>query len=325
MPQKVEFIVSPHNAKKRLDLFLSQHDLFPSRSYVKRLIDSKLILVNSLFPKAGLLLKEGDFIEVSLPELSKNEVKAEPLPLEILHEDPSIIVVNKPAGMVVHPAAGNYSGTLVNGLLFHCGVLSEIGSPFRPGIVHRLDKNTSGVLVVAKNNKAYQSLVRQFKSHTTTRRYTALACGTINEEKGTIASMIGRHPVDRKKMSIRTRRGKEAITHWKVLKRFGNIILLELVLQTGRTHQIRVHLASIHHPVLGDTVYGSRKIWTGFQVRTGFQDNFLKGKLVKLKRQALHASVLGFYHPDTQGYMEFFSPLPEDMKEMLDFLEEYKC
>ncbi|MFH1624556.1 MAG: RluA family pseudouridine synthase, partial [Pseudomonadota bacterium] len=240
MDQQFEFIVPEGDSKKRLDIFLSQQELPVSRSRIRRLIDTQLILVNNIFPKASFRVRKGDLIKVSIPEPIPSGPSPENIPLDIIYEDSFVIVVNKPAGLVVHPASGNYSGTLVNALLYYTRDLSGIGGVIRPGIVHRLDKNTSGVLVVAKNDVAHQSLVSQFSEHSIIRNYIALVYGTFRKEEGTVVSLIGRHPVDRKKMSTKARRGKEAVTHWRLVEQFDEIALLEISLETGRTHQIRV-------------------------------------------------------------------------------------
>ncbi|MCD6353420.1 MAG: RluA family pseudouridine synthase, partial [Proteobacteria bacterium] len=234
----------------------------------------------------------------------------------VLFEDEAIIIINKPPGLVVHPAAGNYSGTLVNGLLYHCQSLSNQGEAIRPGIVHRLDKNTSGVMVVAKNDRSHNHLAAQFKDHTITRRYLALVIGGMKESRGTISSLIGRHPKDRKKMSSNPLQGKEAVTHWEVLKEYRVFTLLRVNLETGRTHQIRVHLASIHRPVLGDPEYGGRK-----PLGTISKSEF--GHYLRLiKRQALHAAILGFIHPFEERYVEFSAPPPEDFKSVIEKIGE---
>lgn len=314
MTKKYEFIIQDSDNRKRLDSFLSQQNLPVSRSQIKRLIDTKRIQVNDIYTKAGVRLREGDFIRVSIPEPAPLDLSPENIPLDIIYEDRSIIAINKPPGLVIHPAPGNYSGTLVNALLYHVKDLSGIGGVIRPGIVHRLDKNTSGVIVVAKNDHAHQSLAAQFKKHSITRKYIALVCGNFKEMKGTIASPIGRHVIDRKRMSTKTKKGKEAITHWSVIESFEDFSLLEVSLETGRTHQIRVHLADIQHPIIGDKTYcGKIKFLT-------LKDDKHRRRLKKLNRQALHAYILGIKHPVDEKYMEFKSPLPEDMKGILDML-----
>lgn len=316
MVQEVELVVTERDSKKRLDIFLSQQDLPLSRSRIKKLIDAGLILINDISPKAGFRISKGDLIKVQIPEPTPSELHPENIPLDIIYEDDFLIVINKPAGLVVHPAAGNYSGTLVNALLYHSHDLSGIGGVVRPGIVHRIDKNTSGVLVVAKNDIAHRLLAGQFKKHSITRRYTGMVYGTFKNERGAVTSSIGRHPVDRKKMSTSARKGRKAITHWRVIEQFEEITLLEISLETGRTHQIRVHMADIRHPVVGDPVYSSKKRL--LRIQNEQVRNTLRG----LSRQALHASILGFNHPKTGTYMKFSAPLPQDLGEILDVLRD---
>jgi 23S rRNA pseudouridine1911/1915/1917 synthase len=309
------FCVSAHDSAKRLDIFLSQKEKGLSRSQVKRLIEKGNVQIGGRKAKAGMRLKENDVVTLTLPEPQHPMAQGEPIPLMIIYEDRHLIVVDKPAGMVVHPAAGNFSGTLVNALLHHCPDLPGIGGVLRPGIVHRLDKDTSGVLVVAKDDVTHRGLSDQFKRHTTTRKYIGIVYGQIADE-GKIDAPVGRHPLNRKKMSARSRRGREARTYWKVLKRTGQFSLVEFRLETGRTHQIRVHLSSIGHPLLGDPLYGGRRGLASITpppLRQGLQ---------KLRRQALHAASLGFIHPATGEQLEFSSPLPADMVETIGLLEE---
>ena len=315
MVEEFEFIVRDSDSGKRLDTFVTQQNLSLSRSRVKSLINAELILANDTCAKAGFRIREGDLVKVSIPEPTSSDLCPENIPLDIIYEDNFIILINKPAGLVVHPASGNYSGTLVNALLHYSQDLSGIGGVIRPGIVHRIDKNTSGVLVVAKNDFAHQSLSSQFKEHSITRKYIGLVYGTLKNETGTVTSIIGRHPVDRKKMSTKARRGKAAVTHWRVIEQFDEIALLEISLETGRTHQIRVHLADIQRPVIGDPVYCSKK-----RLMT-IKDDRLRNRLRSLNRQALHAGLLGFVHPKIGEYVEFTAPLPDDMKEVLGTLE----
>ncbi|MBN2466976.1 MAG: RluA family pseudouridine synthase [Deltaproteobacteria bacterium] len=300
----------------RLDIFLQKQNPGLTRSYLKRLIDNHNVTINNLFPKAGTTLKRGRCISLHIPPPEPMAALPEPIPLDIVAEDEDIIVINKPAGLVVHPAAGNYTGTLVNGLLYHCQSLPDCRDSLRPGIVHRLDKDTSGVMVVAKNDRSHNHLALQFKNHTITRRYLALALGTMRESQGTISSLIGRHPKDRKKMSSRPHRGRLAVTHWKVMKQYHFLTLLAVTLETGRTHQIRVHLASIHHPVLGDPVYGGRKP-PEITPKAEFQHY-----LSLIKRQALHAATLGFIHPRRNKYVEFTVPVPEDLQAVTKAVEK---
>jgi 23S rRNA pseudouridine1911/1915/1917 synthase len=302
----LSFQVNSDESAKRLDVFLAEKDPVLSRARVKRLIEKGNVQVAGRKAKAGLRLRRGDVVTLALPEPQRSEVQAQPIPLTILFEDPHIIVVDKPAGMVVHPAPGNYSGTLVNALLSHCPDLSGIGGVLRPGIVHRLDKDTSGVLVAAKDDLAHRALSEQFKKHTPKRRYIGVVFGQLPEE-GEIAASIGRHPGHRKKMSTRPRRGREAKTRWNVLQRFRHFNLAEFRLETGRTHQIRVHLSSLGHPLLGDPLYGGRGRLASVEPL------ILRQALQKLRRQALHAVSLGFAHPVTGKKLEFSSPLPDDM------------
>ncbi len=298
------FNITPEDAEKRLDVWLTASlDQF-SRSYVDKLIQDGNVSVNKKNVKSGYRLKAGDTIEVNMPEPKLLEVKAEEIELDIIHEDEDVIVINKPRGMVVHPAAGNYSGTLVNALLRHCGgSLSDINGVIRPGIVHRIDKDTSGVLVIAKNNKSHAFLSDKLKEHDINRIYIAVAEGVIPEDRGTVDAPIGRHPVDRKKMAVNLKNGRRAVTHFKVLERFKNTTLLELRLETGRTHQIRVHMSYIGHPLIGDSVYGKKKQVYGFE------------------GQALHAGTLGFVHPGTGEYAEYTAQPPEEFNELVKRLK----
>jgi 23S rRNA pseudouridine1911/1915/1917 synthase len=317
--QKYIYTVGQHNSRERLDLFLSEQTLPLTRSQIKKLIDTQHVTVNQVLAKASCRIKKGDLIEVHLQEPRKPSVEPENIPLEILFEDDHIVVVNKPAGMVVHPAAGNYSGTLVNALLFHCSFLSGVGGILRPGIVHRLDKGTSGVLLVAKNDIAHQSLSNQFKSRSVKKIYLALVSRQMEEDEGKIETEIGRHCSDRKKMSTHTRKGRSAVTRWKVLKKYKNYSLLEVRIQTGRTHQIRVHLSSLHHPIIGDNVYGGKKCLSNLK------DVVIKNKLNSLQRPFLHAHLLGFQHPQNNQYQEFIANLPEELNEILTVIESEKC
>ena len=254
-----------------------------------------------LFRKASSKVAAGDAVLVLLPEPEELNVEPENIPLDILYEDDDLLVVNKPKGMVVHPAAGHSSGTLVNAVLYHCrGNLSGINGVLRPGIVHRIDMDTTGALVICKSDFAHQSLAEQLSVHSITRKYRAIVHGNLKEDEGTVRGAIGRHPTDRKKMAINERNGKPAVTHYRVLERFGNYTYIECQLETGRTHQIRVHMASIGHPLLGDAVYGPKKC-----------------PVKNLQGQTLHAMVLGFIHPRTGAYMEFEAPLPEYFSNLL--------
>lgn len=287
----------------RVDSYVAEKSAGLSRSYVQKLIAAGDIAVNGKYVRPNYRVKRGDNISISIPAPEPTDVLPEEIPLDILYEDDDVIVVNKPQGMVVHPASGNHHGTLVNALLMHCKELSGINGVMRPGIVHRIDKDTSGVIVAAKNDMAHKALSEQIRKHTTTRRYIALVEGVIKPDSGTIEGAIGRNRNDRKKMDI-VPGGKSAVTHFKVLERFKNNTLIEARLETGRTHQIRVHLSHIGHPVVGDPVYGIRK------------------QRYNLKGQALHAAVLGFVHPRTGQYMEFSAPLPDYFRELLNTLRE---
>ena len=303
--------VSEKDHGRRLDQFVADSEVSLSRSQVKKLIEERAILLNDKPAKPGTPVKAGDLVSCVLPQPQPLAVEPQPLPITILYEDPSVIVIDKPAGMVVHPAAGNPSGTLVNALLYHCKDLTGINGVLRPGIVHRLDKGTSGVMVVAKDDEAYHHLVKQFKNRTVKKVYLAIAYGKFNKDEGVVDAQIGRHPSERKRMSTHARRGRPAITTWKVKERFDGFALLEIHPQTGRTHQIRVHLSSVGHPLLGDPLYG-RKGRSG-----STQDPVLRGCMEKMGRQALHAHRLGFIHPRSGETVEFTSPIPHDMKEVL--------
>ena len=292
--------VDTAGAGRRLDQYLSECEPELTRSYLQKLIRDGSVLLEGRPAKAGVKLSQGMKIELTLPEAKELEILPEDLPLDILYEDRDVILVNKPKGMVVHPSAGHHTGTLVNALLFHCqGELSGINGILRPGIVHRIDRDTTGVLIACKNDRAHNALAGQLKEHTITRRYRALVCGNLKEDEGTVDAPIGRHPVERKKMAVVRSGGKQAVTHYRVLERFGAYTYIECRLETGRTHQIRVHMASIGHPLLGDEVYGRGK------------------NPFHLEGQPLHAMVLGFVHPSTGEYMEFEAPLPEYFEELL--------
>lgn len=315
MTEPERFTILPEEAGQRLDLFLTHKHPSLTRSQIQGLIEEGLVKINNKPAKASHKVRKGEDIDITIPEPAPIEARPEPIPLEILYEDNEVVVVNKPAGLVVHPAAGNYTGTLVNALLYHCKDLAGIGGVLRPGIVHRLDKDTTGVLVAAKTDRAHQSLAGQFKKHTIKRKYVALVHGVVREDKGKIAAEIGRHQTDRKKMSVKTNKGKMAVTHFKVMKRFDQFALLELTLETGRTHQIRVHLSSINHPVVGDPVYG------GMERISGVKEPKVRKAIKELGRQALHAAVLGFIHPESGKYMEFQAPVPKDFQRILRLLE----
>ena len=285
---------------ERIDKFLDGRIESLSRSYIQKLIKEKKILVNQLPVKANYKLTTGDTIILQIPDPEPLDIQPENIPLDILYEDDDILVVNKPKGMVVHPAPGHYSHTLVNAVLYHCGEnLSGINGVIRPGIVHRIDMNTTGSLLICKNDKAHQILAEQLKEHSIHRCYRAIVHGVIKEDSGVIDAPIGRNPTDRKKMAINEQNGKRAVTHFKVLKRFRQFTYIECELETGRTHQIRVHMASLQHPLLGDSVYGPAK------------------SPYKLQGQTLHAMTIGFIHPSTGEYMEFSAPLPAYFEELL--------
>lgn len=299
----IEMIVD-EEAEGRIDAYLAEELDEVSRSYIQRLIKKEYITVNGSNIKAKYKICEGDKIEIRLPKPKKLEVLPEDIDIDIVYEDKDLAVVNKPRGMVVHPAPGNYSGTLVNALLYHLKSLSSINGIIRPGIVHRIDKDTTGLLMVAKNNFSHMGLSEQLKEHSINRRYWALVNGNIREDSGTINAPIGRHPVDRKKMAVVHRNSRDAITHFKVLERFGDYTLIEAKLETGRTHQIRVHMSHISHPVVGDPVYGR------------------KNEKYNLKGQLLHAKIIGFIHPRNEEYMEFDSELPNDFMRILNILRK---
>ena len=307
----VAFAVSVQDSGKRLDIFLAERQALFTRSQVQRAIKDSRIRVDQVLQKASYHVRAGERIEVVLIDPVPLEGQAENIPLEVLYEDAALMVVNKPPGMVVHPACGNYTGTLVNALLHHCTTLSGIGGVLRPGIVHRLDKGTSGILVVAKNDIAHQGLSRQFKLHTIVRRYQALVHGSMDKTAGTIETLIGRHPTQRKKMSALPRRGRQAVTHWKVAEKFAGLTLLEVTLETGRTHQVRVHLSSMGHPVVGDGVYGAGKRKKEICLPG------VRKALSEIDRPLLHAGYLQFTHPESQALVEFAVPLPEDFSRVL--------
>ncbi len=303
---KTVFIIDQENIEKRIDLFLSSMLPGMSRSQIQKLINEDSVKVNNTSVKANYKLKSMDEVVLSIPEPKELDIEPENIYIDILYEDNDLVVVNKAQGMVVHPAPGNYSGTLVNALLYHCKDLSGINGVLRPGIVHRIDKDTSGVLVVAKSDKAHLKLAAQIKEHSVNRVYKALVCGKINKPSGIIKTTIGRHPVDRKRMAVGVKNAKAAETHFKVLENFKEYTFIEAKLRTGRTHQIRVHMSYINHPVVGDPKYSKGKNILGF---TG---------------QALHAEKLGFLHPDHNNYVEFMAPLPDYFQRALNTLRSSK-
>lgn len=303
-----EFNIDQEDEGKRLDFFLSEKIEGYSRSYMQKLINEGHCKVNGKIAKPKLKLREGEKAEVEIPDPVPLGVEPENIELDIIYEDNDIIIINKPQGMVVHPAHGNYSGTVVNALLEHCKNLSDynsltgINGVMRPGIVHRIDKDTSGVIVVAKTNEAHLSLSEQLKKHTITRKYAALLEGRLKNDSGKVETLIGRDPKDRKQMAVVKVNGKNAITHYRVLERFENHTFIEAVLETGRTHQIRVHMAALGHPVVGDKVYGYNK------------------QRFDTKGQLLHARVLGFNHPTKNEYVEFEAELPDYFEKILKIL-----
>lgn len=307
--ERLTLTAGPEDKGSRLDAFIGYNADELSRSYAVKLIDQGLVSVNGS-PAASKkqAVFDGDEIVIELPEPEALDVKAEDIPLEIVYEDDDVAVINKPRGMVVHPGPGNYSGTLVNAIMHHMGdSLSSINGVIRPGIVHRIDKDTSGLLMIAKNDKAHESLAAQLAEHSVTREYTALCYDNIKEEEITIDEPIGRDPKNRLRNAVRGASAKDAITHIKVTERFGKYTLVKAILETGRTHQIRVHMAYIHHPLVGDELYGFRK-----------QSDKVEG--VKVSGQLLHAGTLGFVHPSTGEYMEFHSDLPEIFETVLEKL-----
>lgn len=304
MNKEFEYIISLEQKGRRLDRFLSSiAELNLSRSQVQKLIEDEQVAVNKKSAKPSYKIKLDDRVKVVIPPPRELEVQPENIPLDIVYEDDDLIVVNKPKGMVVHPAPGNYSGTLVNALLYHCKSLASLGAPLRPGIVHRLDKDTSGLLVVAKNDFAYQALARQVKDRTMERTYVALVQGVIKNNEGVIEARMGRHPIHRKKMAvIENQKSREAITYYRVLERFDKYTLVEVKIKTGRTHQIRVHLSHIGHPVVGDKTYGRKK-----------EEFAVSGQL-------LHAKKMGFIHPRTGEQVSFEREVPAEMREILSSL-----
>ena len=299
-----EFLVEEDEEGDRLDVYLADQFVDMSRSYIQKIIKDKKVTVNGKIEKAKYLVKEEDKIVIEIPKPKVLEVVPQDIPIEIVYEDDDIIIVNKPQGMVVHPAPGNYEGTLVNAILYHCkGNLSSINGVIRPGIVHRIDKDTSGILMIAKNNNAHNCLAEQLKDHSITREYEFICHGVFKEDNVTVDRPIGRNPKDRLKMAI-VPNGKRAVTHFEVIERFNGYTHVRARLETGRTHQIRVHAMSISHPLVGDPVYGP------------------KNSKIKLNGQALHAKKLGFIHPTTKEYIEFDSELPDYFQKLLEKLRK---
>lgn len=317
--KKLRFDIPSGQKKERIDLYLSAHIENATRSKVQKLIEVNLVKVNGKFVKPSYKILPGDLIEAVIPISPRpEETEAEDIPLNIVYEDDFIIVVNKLAGMVAHPAFSNYTGTLVNALLHHTKKLSDINEPWRPGIVHRIDKDTSGLLVVAKDDWTHAQIAKQFSKHTIEREYWAVVWGKFKQRKGEIETFITRSKKDRKKFTASTNEGKHAVTLYEVLEEFEFASLLKINLKTGRTHQIRVHLSSINHPVFGDPTYGGREIVYGSSLPK--MVNRTKNLLEIMKRQALHAKTLGFIHPHKKEFVRFDSELPEDMKNLLEAL-----
>jgi 23S rRNA pseudouridine1911/1915/1917 synthase len=303
--RKESFEIQLEQEGERLDKFL--HEIYPdfSRSFFQRLIKSGQVLVNDKALKASYAVRPDDLVSIEIPDAVPTTIEPEDIPLDILYEDDDVLVVNKPKGMVVHPSAGHLSGTLVNAILFHCkDSLSGINGEIRPGIVHRIDMDTTGSLIVCKNDESHVNIAEQIRKHTANRIYVGIVCGNLKEDEGTIEGAIGRHPTQRKKMSINEKNGKPAITHYQVIERFGNYTYVRFKLETGRTHQIRVHMASIGHPLLGDVLYSGSN-----------------SKFKNLQGQTLHAQTIGFVHPRSGEYMEFSAPLPEYFEKILRILK----
>lgn len=302
--QELCFFITEEWEEERIDKALNGLIDSLSRSYIQKILKDGRAMVNGKVAKANCRLKYGDEIKLKLPAAEEPDILPENIPLDILYEDEDVLVVNKPKGMVVHPAAGHFSGTLVNAVMYHChGKLSGINGIMRPGIVHRIDKDTTGSVIICKNDFAHHHIAGQLKEHSVVRRYHAICYGNLQIQKGTIDAPIGRHPSDRKKMAVNEKNGKTAITHYKVLQRFSGFTYIECCLETGRTHQIRVHMASIGHPLLGDEIYAG-----------GWKSPF------RLEGQCLHAKVLGFIHPRTGEYVETDAPLPEYFEHLLKIL-----
>lgn len=299
---EILFEVSPQMEGERIDKCISSYLNSLSRNYIQKIIKDGNVSVNGISVKANYKVKLGDYVRFIVPESVEPNIPAQNIALDILYEDKDLLIVNKPKNMVVHPAPGHYEGTLVNAVMYHCkNELSGINGVMRPGIVHRIDKDTTGSLIICKNDETHNAIAALLKTHDITRRYRAIVFGNVKEEEGTISAPIGRHTTDRKKMAV-TEKGKHAVTHYKVLERFNGYTYLECQLETGRTHQIRVHMASIGHPLLGDTIYTSQKA------------------PLKLEGQVLHAMTIGFVHPSLKKYMEFEAPLPEYFTKLLEVL-----
>jgi 23S rRNA pseudouridine1911/1915/1917 synthase len=319
MPYDIEIVVSPGKKKERLDVFLTHHVENATRNKVQQAIEAGTVLVNGAKVRSSHKVSPGETIHITLPKAPPQRAIPENIPLDILYEDGDLLVVNKPAGMVTHPAYGNYTGTLVNALLYHCNHLSSLSDEMRPGIVHRLDKDTSGVMVIAKSDAAHAYLAKQFSLRTVSREYWAIVWGTFRDNEGVVETHLGRSKSDRKKMAV-VKEGKLAATEYKIIEQFGYLSLVRLKLRTGRTHQIRVHLAHIHHPVFGDPTYSGRQIVAG--PNTMRQKAEVTNLLKKISRQALHAKTLGFLHPKTKKRLRFESNLPHDILDILSLLQK---
>ncbi len=299
------FEVTEEQDGERLDKYLSIIYPDTSRSFFQKLIKEHSVLVNEKPEKSSYRMNVEDIVTIHFPDAVETAIEPEDIPLDIIYEDDDLLIVNKPKGMVVHPSAGHYSGTLVNAIMYHCkDSLSGINGEIRPGIVHRIDMDTTGSLIICKNDTSHISIAEQIKVHSVNRIYEGIVIGNVKEDEGTIEGPIGRHPIERKKMSINEKNGKPAITHYKVLKRFGNYTYMQFKLETGRTHQIRVHMSSIGHPLLGDTLYSNGK-----------------SPFKHLEGQTLHAKTIGFIHPSKNEYMEFDAPLPEYFVKLLSVLK----
>lgn len=295
--------ITPEMEGERIDKCISNYLESLSRSYIQKIIKDGKAYVNDAVVKANYKVKVDDKVQFEIPDCEEPDIPPQDIPLDILYEDKDILIVNKPKDMVVHPAPGHYEGTLVNAIMFHCkDELSGINGVLRPGIVHRIDKDTTGSIIICKNDEAHRKIAQQLKEHSITRKYRAIVYGRILEEEGTVNAPIGRHPTDRKKMAINEKNGKPAVTHYKVLERFDKYTYIECQLETGRTHQIRVHMTSVGHPLLGDEVYGNAKC------------------PFKLEGQTLHAMTIGFIHPTTGEYVEYEAPLPEYFEHLLQIL-----
>ena len=295
--------ITPEMEGERIDKCISNYLESLSRSYIQKIIKDGKAYVNDAVVKANYKVKVDDKVQFEIPDCEEPDIPPQDIPLDILYEDKDVLIVNKPKNMVVHPAPGHYEGTLVNAIMFHCkDELSGINGVLRPGIVHRIDKDTTGSIIICKNDESHRKIAQQLKEHSITRKYRAIVYGRIMEEEGTVNAPIGRHPADRKKMAINEKNGKPAITHYRVLERFDKYTYIECQLETGRTHQIRVHMTSIGHPLLGDEVYGNAKC------------------PFKLEGQTLHAMTIGFIHPTTGEYVEYEAPLPEYFEHLLQIL-----